>query len=187
MRQYDRISDIAGLLPGDCIAFSGSGFTSWVIKLFTKSPYSHVAVVIGKKAGKTLIIESTTLKRKDKRRGVVIRNLDEVVSDYPKGIWWFPLSEESRLKFDEESFLTYLIEQEGKPYDFVQAALSATRLDKLLPEIDNHLFCSELVAFGYEHGKLWTKGTVDCSDLNPNELTKLPIFDEPYKITASEL
>ena len=107
---------------GDIIAFGGKSRISNLIKLFTRSNVSHVALILKSalESGERLnmIIESTTL---DGYSGVVINRLSNRLRNYQVEIWWLPLRQELRDKANWDGAYEWLRSQKRKVYDSVQA------------------------------------------------------------------
>jgi hypothetical protein len=156
---------------GDLIAFGGQGLISRIIKWRTRSPVSHVGVVMEiDDHGRVMVMESTSLGG---QCGVQVNRLSKRVREYDGNVWWFPL----RKQLDEEDrFWEFLWAQDGKKYDRRQVAKAAFNL----PTHENYkrLFCSELVAGAYKAGGLQFVG--NPSRMTPVEVCNLPIFADPY-------
>lgn len=142
---YESVRD--KIKPGDVIAFSGSGFPSDQIKKVTKSPISHVAVVLQSKVlvgGRpqlsghiNQIIESTTLNTDGGSGlaalqryvsialngilsvgGVQISRLSDRIENYKGTVIWLPIAYKRRQAADWNVFFEFLTKQVGKKYDF---------------------------------------------------------------------
>ena len=185
--QIDYKSAREEMKPGDVIAFSGKGHLSEIIKWATRSPISHVGVIMqaelsfNKKGLDNLIIESTTLGNFS---GVKISRMSERLRTYDGEVWWLPLNNEIRNNsFDEKKYFNFLIDNEGKPYDSIQAALAG--LDKLdtlgiskAHEDFSRFFCSELVAESLEQAG--TVSNVNASEVTPIDLCMFNIYEKNY-------
>ena len=56
------LESACSLRTGDLLLFSGRGFTSEVIRVFTRSPWSHIGMVVHLPGNPDpLVLESTTL------------------------------------------------------------------------------------------------------------------------------
>lgn len=185
--QIDYKSAREEMKPGDVIAFSGKGHLSEIIKWATRSPISHVGVIMqaelsfSEKGLDNLIIESTTLGNFS---GVKISRMSERLRTYEGEVWWLPLNIDIRnLSFDEKKYFNFLIDNEGKPYDSIQAALAG--LDKLdtlgitnAHEDFSRFFCSELVAASLEQAG--TVKNVNASEVTPIDLCMFKIFESNF-------
>jgi hypothetical protein len=174
------------MLPGDAIAFNGTGLASSIIKGYTKSNVSHIGTILQVKISNTtikrinLIIESTSIG--DGFAGVQINQMSTRVKAYKGGMWWLPLSKSARALFDEDKFFTWMRAQEGKPYDLVQALGSAIDFLPDQKEDFDKLFCSELYAEGMERAGVI--GPINASEMTPIDDCLLPIFDETKQLTG---
>lgn len=172
--------------PGDIIAFGGKTQFSQVIKWFTGSPVSHVAILLktqrpeAKKDGYyNQIIESTV---KEDKSGVIVSRLSRAVQYYTGEIWWLPLHEKVRAQLNLDKYFDWLGQQEGKKYDMGQ--LIPCALDFLGPlthtqEDYEKLFCSELVVGALKAGGVVPK-KVNASEVTPNDLMSWNIYANSY-------
>ncbi|KGD66258.1 hypothetical protein Y5S_00730 [Alcanivorax nanhaiticus] len=81
------------LRTGDILLFSGRGFTSEVIRVFTRSPWSHIGMVVFlPESREPLVLESTTLGESVDVRlgkpvaGVSLVSLSTKLKDYPGSV-----------------------------------------------------------------------------------------------------
>lgn len=185
--RYNEIRE--QIQQGDVIAFSGKGHVSELIKLFTLSPVSHVAIVM---KGKQLtsegvlitvnnIIESTTM---DGFAGVVVNRLSKRLKHYDGRAWWLPLSDTTRQKIDFEIFYDWLTNQKRKLYDSWQAIGSGFDFIPENREDFDKFFCSELNAGALE--KSGGIPDVNCSEITPIELCRWNIYGENYYQLSGE-
>lgn len=184
----------AMMRPGDVIAFGGKGQFSEIIKFATFADVSHVGVILQTQVTNddtdrffNQIIESTSLNGFN---GVNISRFSDRLDTYNGELWWLPLSEEIRKKFDQKAFYDFLFNQakERKPYDMPQAIKSAVdALDNLPfgahgPEYNKEdfskFFCSELVAAGLEIAG--AVGSVNASEVTPIDLCRWKIYQSTY-------
>jgi hypothetical protein len=159
---------------GDVIAFSGKGFISNAIKVFTLSSITHVGAVIGPNQ----IIESTTLNGKN---GVQLNNISERVAKYHGKVWWYPLL--PAISIDVQKFRTFMLEQVGKPYDkrvLLHHAWDVMNWFGWKEHYDKWI-CSALVAEGLEKGGAISD--VNCEEITPKVLVKIPIYGEPVLLS----
>lgn len=163
------------MLPGDVIAFGGKSWFSGQIKRYTRSPISHVAVVIrqpleGVRDPYNVVLESTT-------GGVRIQRLSDAISKYNGEVWWLPLSAESRQRFDVGSFNRFGMDQVGKPYDDLQCWLLPIGLNR--ENYDAH-FCSELATACHKASGLVPQ-SINASETIPIELCRFKLYAEDYQ------
>jgi hypothetical protein len=175
--------------PGDVIAFSGKAHLPEFIKWATCSTVSHVGVIFQSRLliegeRQHQIMESTLLNG---FLGVITSRLDDRIESYEGSVWWLPLSETVRRKMDLEKFQTFLLQQEGKPYDVPQAIKSAldTQEDHpLLGQVTHNiedfskLFCSELVAAALEASGAISH--LNASEVTPIDLCRFAIYKPDY-------
>lgn len=180
--------------PGDVIAFGGKSHFSEIIKMTTFSTVSHVGVVLQTKVVEdntgrffNQIIESATINGFS---GVSISRFSDRLKVIEGELWWLPLREQVRARFDQQKYYNFLFNQaqQRKPYDMPQAIKSAIdALDKLPFMTEgpsyNHedfskFFCSELVAAGLEvSGAI---GSINSSEVTPIELCRWDIYEDHY-------
>ena len=183
----DTYASIRGKMqPGDVTAFAGKKPVSDMIKAFTGSNVSHVGVVlqwelIGRdpaSSKRILVAEATAA-------GVQFTQLSRFVETYEGELWWLPLSEESRGKWEakKQEFFYFLLEQEGKPYDYGQAlkagvdSLDALELTANREDFEK-FFCSELVVAALE--KADVLGSINASEVTPIEVCRFNLYKEEY-------
>jgi len=184
---YDEV--IGSIQPGDVIAFGGTKYFSQVSKAATRSPVSHVGLILrssprhhDSSAGGSgaEIIEAS-------KEGIVVRPLDEHIAEYPGNIWWLPLSAAVRNRLDLDKYTAFLLQHEGVPFDMRQAAQAVMdRLDHVpvLGEMTHSeedfsaLFCSEVAAAGLEAGGAIR--SVNCSEVTPIDMFRFAIYQETY-------
>jgi hypothetical protein len=186
MTEYGQIRHL--IQPGDVVAFGGKGFVSWAIKRITRSPVSHVGIVLDTDAldrmwgaepdgtRSVLLIESTSL---DGKTGVLVNRLSQIIDRYRGDIWWLPLNSEARAKLDEGRFFEFLMRQEGKSYDYMQACLSVFRWLPM-PESFRRMYCSELAVGALEVGGVI--GRRNASKVTPAALCKYPIYRDYFQL-----
>ncbi len=189
--------------PGDVIAFSGNGLDAKIIRSFTRSPYSHVAIVLeteclNKQCQDILIAESTAytvlpdFKEQKRLKGVQVHWLSHWLDIYKTcgQAWWFPLNK--KLSYDRiaqmQSWL-WRLNNTRTPYAFCKSIGSWLAQNKYFnaetkgksPNASAGFFCSELVAEA-----LQIAGTIDPK-LNPaahtpKDLMNIECFKEPMLI-----
>ena len=171
--------------PCDTIALQGGGPVSRLIRLFDRSPVSHVGVVAKMYdaiSGTDVlsIIESTSLETGGdvKIRGVQVNRLSERIMSARRA-WWFPVISNLLDNDERKEMLRWLYRQNGTEYDTTQAILSPLNIFGGR-ESYRRLFCSELVAAAYKHVGLLQ--AINPSATSPRELLRQPIFMPPLEI-----
>lgn len=189
--QLDTALALEQMQNGDCLAFSGKGVFSDVIRWITRSNVSHVgAVYRAAMPGPLMVAESTTLNENG-NQGVDIVTLAARLAHYDGAIWWVPLSKPARLALHEAEWLRYMGTQKSKKYGKIQAVLAGLGIPQ--PGINKRLFCSEYMGFGYEAGGLCelTSWVDNPSTITPEELLRLtmtggaPLFERAYQISGT--
>lgn len=164
---------------GDIIAFGGRGSISSLIKLFTRSNVSHVALILKSalESGERLnmIIESTIL---DGYSGVVINRLSNRLRNYQGDVWWMPLRQELRDKANWEGAYEWLKSQKRKAYDSVQAIGAGLDLIWNNKEDFDKLFCSELCSAFFE--KIGAIEEINSSEVTPIDLCMFNLYENNY-------
>lgn len=177
--KYEDIRD--QLRTGDLVLFGGKGWISDAIKFVRRSPVSHVEVVLESKllvegepaqGRMVLLIGSTTLRGKT---GVQVNRMSTILEAYRGRVWVARLSAATRDRFDEQSFLDYMLHQNGKPYDVWQ--LLPFLLPFLpVPDDDKRLYCSELVARGFARSGILPR-SFRAGKVAPDQLARFKLYD----------
>ena len=192
--------------PGDVIAFSGQGIDSKIVRWCTRSPYSHVIVVLDtKKSNKQsndhiLIAESTTytsvpnFNQQKCIKGVQVHWLSQWLDAYKAcgKAWWFPLKQ--KLSPDSITTMqTWLWHHYHRQTPFAchkSVVAGLTRHKYFNPEKQKELvnsssgfFCSELVTKALQKANI-----IDCkinpAAQTPKNLMNLDCFQEPKLILS---
>jgi len=142
---------------GDLLCFRGRGFVSAVIRLVTRSAYSH--------AGLVHLFEGHVYCLEAVASGVRLCRMSEEVRRYDGGIDYFRVvgADETQRR----GAVGFAFQQLGKPFDFLGLARFFLRIvvhARLRARVDDHFFCAELVARAYaaqglrfaEHPASWT-------------------------------
>ncbi len=181
---------LSAIKAGDVIAFSGRGVISSVIKYVTRSPYSHVAIIIDVQNKQPLLMESTTLSTSPDlvsgviEKGVQLHRLTERMAQSDAQAWWLPLVRsipDKPLKIMQNWL--YDMHKRRVPYDNKQAIASGVDfLDGLhlfAAEPDfSSLFCSELVGKALQLAGV-IPGFINPSEQTPADIVRLPCFAAP--------
>lgn len=185
---YEEIKE--RIKPGDIIAFSGKKRFERLVRLTTRSIISHVGIVC--RTGKNVdVVESIGLKQSHDGGGesgaVQCRQLVKRVEGYEGLIWWLPLSELSRSRFDLDKFAQFLKDSEGKQYDMPKS------IRKVLGFIDDNpffdlsaysqrdfseFFCAELAAKALQAAGVIEQ--LNPAGVTPVSLCAFNLFAEDY-------
>jgi len=178
------------LKNGDVIAFGGTSITSTIIRSVTSSNISHVGIIIKTYPGFgspiIQIIESTSLEKSFP--GVAIQRLSTRISSYNGSVWILPLDDNIRKQMNIKKYLSFVLAQEGKPYDYRQALHSA--VDSIFPDTKadfSRLFCSELVVAGLQAGGIPLLSHINPSEQTPVDVVRLPIYGDPMQVKGSKM
>jgi len=186
---YDEVRD--KMRPGDVIAFGGKGHFSEIIKWATRAPVSHVGVILQTQLASgssnddfyNQVIESASINGFS---GVSVSNMSARLM-YDGEIWWLPLSDAAREKFNEKQFVDFLLRQDHKPYDAPQAVTSALDALDRAPVIGSltrnredfeRFFCSELVAAGLEKASVIPN--INASEVTPVDMCMFRLYTADY-------
>jgi hypothetical protein len=182
---------------GDVIAFGGKDLGSGVVKLATKSHYSHVGIVFkvhqsGVSGDSVLMAEShidTTLPSVgtgDRIAGVQFQWITGRLAVSSGQAWWVPLQKAlGRGAIAQMQAWLTEVEAQKTPYDWEQAVGAGVDLPNFRNRPDfSALFCSELVT------KALQLARVVPSQLNPSEQTpanvlQFPCWQQPVLIKDS--
>lgn len=159
------------LRTGDIILFSGHGAISNLIKLFTKSEWSHVGIALRNGTTDLYIWESTTLSDVDdvidhiKKKGVQLVSFAERTEKYHGKIAVRHLQGVTMDDAEADALKQLIIELENRPYEEHLIDLLKSSVDTYGKEWHNEgdlssLFCSELIATAYQHLGLLNKTEV---------------------------
>lgn len=177
--------ELNALRLGDVVAFGGDTVVAKTVKEATNSPVSHVGIVVpmfpstslvtrGRSVpGEMLILESVGI-------GTVLRRLTRRVNTFHGRVWILPLSEESRKRMNAADLFSFLMSQEGKPYDVGGAVWSQVlRWFGKRPEEDlARIFCSELIAGAYVVSGVLP--VVNVSAARPIDLCRMDVWGPRY-------
>jgi len=141
------------------LAYKGTSFTSRLIRLQTRSEYSHVSVQL----------EDDTVIEAWGRGGV--RHLSGPLEAHKEGthIDSFVVN----ASVDEERVLGFLNSQLGKKYDFLSVMRFFTRRKS---SADDRWFCSELVVEAYRQGGVDLLKRLPSSYASPRDVVISPLL-----------
>ena len=164
--------------PGDVIAFGGDSLLSKAIQTVTKSPVSHVGIIMQTEISDGIfvnqIIESNGKKKGN--TGVQVWRMSERVEEYDGNIWWLPMF----VNFDRKKFIGFCLSQVGKKYDAPQAIGSAIDFLPDQQEDLDKLYCSELVAAALENAGILKN--INASEMTPADVVNFDIYKAPVQI-----
>lgn len=154
-----QVNNISNLRTGDIFLFSGKGWVSNIIKLFTFSNVSHVGMVIvdTQKYSEPMLWESTTLSNlKDyesgkPKAGVQLVSVRERIATYNGTITLRRLRNVAFSQNEMQAFNTFYQQVKNHGYEASKWELAASAMPIGNQSEDlSTIFCSELVAEGYQ-------------------------------------
>ncbi|MCI5144709.1 MAG: hypothetical protein D3923_04100 [Candidatus Electrothrix sp. AR3] len=172
------------LRTGDVAIFGGQYRISRLIRLFTRFPASHMALII-KKNDRIDFVEASEGDMYPEREGVIINNFSNSMPFYKGDIWIARLSDEVRSKIDEQEMYDFILEQVGKGYDYKNMKKAGFDLLDSFSSITRNkedaseLFCSELVALTFKNAGILPENE-NISELTPADLIKLSLYNPLY-------
>lgn len=168
--EYDDFRD--QIRDGDILLYKGRGFVSWAIKFFTRSEYSHAAIVV-RWNRRLMVMEAV-------RKGVIVNPFRRSVNRYKGSVEWWGCKEEiddpTRAKMIE-----FAQKQLGKDFGFWLLFWFAFMISFFYRDLDKRdavrrerkLFCSLYVALIYHQAGI---------DLRKNRADR---FTSPADIAGS--
>ncbi|MDT8447966.1 MAG: hypothetical protein RRB13_13825 [bacterium] len=166
---------------GDLLLFSGTSATSMVIRLGTRSRWSHVGMVmVLEEFDEVMLWESTTLtdvedaETKTYRAGVQLVPLSARLANYPGDVVWRPLQLQAGQDRKEIGKVLAVLRKEWKlkryesdMWELMKAAYDGPGGQN--QEDLGEMFCSEMVSEAYQRCGLLAE--VDQGGLPSNEYT----------------
>lgn len=193
----EKLSDM--IKPGDAIAFSGKGFNGKVIRWFTASLYSHIAIVMDTERdcttdGRIAIAEASSdtrlpdFRNEFRKPGVQIHDLWNWINAYRDlgQAWWIPLAEPlSDLGVEKMQDWLWEIHDRQVSYSLRKCIGSWLKINRYLPSSDSQyaarLFCSEMVTKALQIAEAIDHSILSCQQ-TPHEIISFPCFQAPIKI-----
>lgn len=168
---------------GDVLLFRGKGsFWSWLIKLVTRSRYSHAGLALRIRVGDS---ERLCVLEAFEGVGVRVLPLEFVLRNRPSSIDWFPLRCSDCVVSDARRELVagYLLEKWGcryaSPWQFVRSFSYTGRLIRrclgLTTDTDpERFFCSEVVADALKFGGFCESdfSEREAAELSPGDISE---------------
>ena len=171
---------------GDVIAFQGSDAGAKLIRKATKSPYSHVGIVIKIREAsisRVFILESVV------KNGVILLPLRRKLEGYKGKAWWCQINKqrisESLRSGYEKRILGWGLRELGKLYD--KKLIKSIAIQKILrkrkikKEDEGQYICSELVAMALKKVNLIYNKLI-AANHTPKDIVELSILKKPKEI-----
>ena len=189
MKTYNEIRH--HLKTGDLVFFSGKGFVSNMIKLVTRSKWSHVGIVLNHiEFDHVMLWESTTLSNipdsetHQKTKGVQLVTLSNRLEVYDGDVM---IKRLNRPVQDANLILARLrkefknVDYEQSELELVKSALDLTNLDKNEEDFSS-IFCSELVAKAYKELGLFP-GDIVSNEWTPADFARVSNLLNGYNLS----
>ena len=165
---------------GQILLFGGRGPISRFIRFWTCSPFSHCGI-ISISGGCPLLWESTTLS--DVPDLIEGRKIEGVQCTLPwvrvhkyRGRVWIMVPRRKLSRNQSLELTGYLMQQHGKPYDFRELVLEASRVTRWWINLSrgtrDAFFCSELVIAALCHVGILDREEVRPEDWRPADLAR---------------
>jgi len=139
---------------GDCIAFSGSGLFSRAIQWVTKSPYSHVGLVVRLPQGGE---HEVFLLHAILGQGVVLLPLSRSLGQHQGMAWWAQMDHTLAATINptyQADLTRYAMAQLGRSYDLKGVLQFVVPWVKASATAN---FCSEMAAESFKAAKLMSE------------------------------
>lgn len=186
-------SDVRHMLKtGDLVFFSGEGFVSNLIKIVTRSQWSHVGMVVRlDELDSVLLWESTTLSNAEDidgtyKHGVQLVSLSDRINLY-RGEVAYRLIDFDRTPEQLSALGALRAELKDRPYERSLSELVESAFDWFGPENTPDLsscFCSEIVAAALQ--KIGLLSSVKPSnEFTPSDLVAVPLIDNTVQLNRS--
>ena len=183
------------LKTGDVVAFEGYSFVSEIIKLTTKSQFSHVGIIVVKD-NEIFIYESTCkpitpdVLFKKWYKGVHCFNFLQRILTYPGRISVFPLKNKLAIE-NEKKLIEYLDNNHRNNINFNVNGMQFLGLKRIgLPvtikeETMELLFCSQMVTAALKQGKV-LNNEINSTLQTPYDVINFPCFSDSFVIKNSQ-
>ena len=173
---------------GDMIGMSDNSLVARATRWATKGDISHVGMVYRASRVKRDMVLLVEAEKSGMLSGMIdFSRLSRRVMDYSKSggrVWWFPLSKNSRRKFDAEAFRSECLRHDGVAYSLKQALMSVLAVRS--NPVSHRLICSSSVALAYkEAGILPTD--LNHSEATPQDLVRAKLWKKCVQIVGTPL
>lgn len=176
-------------MTGDIVLFAGRGLVSGTIRLFTRSRWTHVGMVLRGDDGELLLLESTNTDEAPDTvlgrpvRGVQVVRLAEKLAAYDGAVALRRLELDERPPAFDEAVRDIALLWRYRGYkDFTATLLLDLLSANRRPQRVHRLFCSELVAETYKRLGIMCR-KVRSSRYVPGDFAR----DQPAFLTAARL
>ncbi|MEM9008666.1 MAG: hypothetical protein AAGE59_34800 [Cyanobacteria bacterium P01_F01_bin.86] len=176
--------------PGDVIAFSGNGLVGKAIRRSTRSPYSHVGIVLDNLGGRYRLAESSffnglpDFQQQPAIKGVQLHWLEDWLSAYRQdgAAFWVPLKNEitrPQLPVFQQTLLQQYSSRATFSYrKMLTAWLKQYRLSLPLSKDPKQVYCAEMVAIALQNARILPPSLIPQHQ-TPATIIELPCFASP--------
>jgi hypothetical protein len=170
--KYESLRD--QMLTGDSMVFAGTGWISRIIQARTKSPYSHVAMILRTKLGMT---ERVFLCHATAEFGVHLVPVSRYLAQHQGRAWWVPVNPQAvtTLPSYQDRLVDVAAQDLGRKYDF--RGIGQFLAPKLWQQNDARRFCSETNAFWWN-----AVGVLQDTFVSPGQFIAQPLFHPPVSL-----
>lgn len=176
--------------PGDVMAFSGNSPISKAIRWGTRSPYSHVAIVLDRSGDRYRLAESSffnslpDFQQQPAIKGVQIHWLEDWLSAYRQdgAAFWVPLKD-AIARHQLPIFQQTLLQQYRAQATFSHRKMLTAWFKQhnlLLPVVKDqkHVYCAEIVAIALQKAQILPPRLI-AQHQTPATIVALPCFASP--------
>ncbi|MDJ0737961.1 MAG: hypothetical protein QNJ47_28545 [Nostocaceae cyanobacterium] len=182
--------------PGDMITFSGLKIDATLVRWFTRSNYSHTAIILdnnleGNTNTSVAIAESTSytnlpdFQNRKCKAGVQIHYLETWLNAYRSygEAWWIPLAKPlSSQEIDKMQTWLWNLYERQIPYSCWKSIGAWLKINRYLINSDSQniqqMFCSELVTQALQVAGVVDESILACEQ-TPQEAANLGCFEAP--------
>lgn len=160
---------------GDILAVNGKGFASSVIKLWTRSKFSHVALFVRLK---DVDMDRVFILHAMLKGGVHLLPASRYLSGLNGGAYWVPIDSKKASQINpnfREDIVRFSFTQLGRKYDSRAILGFAFRF---LKQNQESYFCSELASEALREAGLDDRD----SFVDPGEFLKSPVLKQPVSL-----
>ena len=176
--------------PGDVIAFSGNGLVGKAIRRGTRSPYSHVGIVLDCLDGRYRLAESSffnalpDFQQQPAIKGVQLHWLEDWLSAYRQdgAAFWVPLKQAIACP-QLPIFQKTLLQQHDRqaPFSYrkmLTAWLKQYHFSLPLAKDQTHVYCAEMVAIALQNAQILPPDLIPQHQ-TPASIVSLSCFSSP--------
>lgn len=158
---------------GDILLYKGTALPSRIIRMVTKSEYSHAGIA-AKWNNRHMVMEVT-------HKGVIATTLARNIRHYKGDVEWFS-SKKDISKAKRDTMIKFAQEQLGNEYDFLQLLRIGIKLlfKKVINVKDERLICSEFVAEMYSQVGIDLKKGASDAFTTPSDISRSAMLERKF-------